>query len=527
LGIRIEGKSDCGQFTAGHKFTLERHFDADASYLLTRVKHSAWDGSYRSDEPDADAFRYKNRFACIPEALRFRPRQKTPKPIIAGVQTATVVGPHNEDIFVDKYGRVKVQFHWDREGKLNPDSSCWIRVAQVWAGKGWGSFFWPRIGHEVVVSFEEGDPDQPLIVGSVYNAENMPWHRLPINKELSGIKSESVRGHANKNYNAVIFNDEKGKEHLSIHSEHNLSLNSEDDKMIHAGRHKGERVAVANVLTVGKILPVSGGGSGGASYEEGNPMPNPPPAGVVGLNSMFVYGDNFQGACPLNYQLAIGNNIQLCINPIGLMAGAPNAHNTQMQPMQAIAGSGMGGSMQFTIGTNAQFTLGQSYEITIGPPKIEIHAVYKQHLPVSIACGLLGLFSVLYMIAYDLMKGQNNSTAYNSLTATDSSRDAATAGEQTGDDTRATLTILYQMLSDFTLVAILALEAAADKTDWLADDTMKDMYNLDQKAANLWGASGVCDDPKDDPWSQTGVGVVGAIGVGAALIAEIVLVETQ
>jgi type VI secretion system secreted protein VgrG len=117
LGIRIEGKSDCGQFTAGHKFTLERHFDADAGYLLTHVEHHASDESYRSDQPDVSQYRYENSFVCIPEALRFRPQRETAVPVIAGMQTATVVGPSGEEIWVDKYGRVKVQFHWAVKGK--------------------------------------------------------------------------------------------------------------------------------------------------------------------------------------------------------------------------------------------------------------------------------------------------------------------------------------------------------------------------------------------------------------------------
>jgi type VI secretion system secreted protein VgrG len=196
----------------------------------------------------------------------------TPEPVIAGIQTATVVGPPGEEIFCDKYGRIKVQFHWDREGKQDADSSCWLRVAQVWAGKGWGAFFWPRIGHEVVVVFEEGDPDQPLIIGSVYNAENMPWFALPSQKQLAGFKSASVRGLANQNYNGIVFDDEKGHEHLAIHSERNMSFNSEHDKMIHAGRHKGERVSSASVFTVGRL---SGGGSGGCKWWPNAIRPNP------------------------------------------------------------------------------------------------------------------------------------------------------------------------------------------------------------------------------------------------------------
>jgi type VI secretion system secreted protein VgrG len=253
LGIVIEGKSDCGQFTAGHKFTLERHFDADAPYLLTRIEHEASDESYRSDTPAVSPYHYENRFTCIPEALRYRPQRVTPVPVIASVQTATVVGPPGEEIWVDKYGRVKVQFHWDREGKMNADSSCWVRVAQVWAGNRWGGFFWPRIGHEVVVTFEEGDPDQPLIVGSVYNADNMPPFKLPLRKKLGGIKSASVNGTSKKNFNGIVFFDELGHEHTSIHSERHMTLHAEFDTRAKVGRHKGERIPGASMLTVGRI----------------------------------------------------------------------------------------------------------------------------------------------------------------------------------------------------------------------------------------------------------------------------------
>lgn len=253
LGIQIQGVSDCGQFSAGFKFTLERHFDGDGPYLLTRVEHDARDAEYRSEQSGVPSYNYQNRFTCIPEALRYRPQRLTPKPVIAGMQTATVVGPAGEEIFVDKYGRVKVQFHWDREGKMNADSSCWVRVAQVWAGKGWGGFFWPRIGHEVVVLFEEGDPDQPLITGSVYNAENMPPFTLPLRKKLGGIKSASVNGSSKENFNGIVFFDEKGHEHTSIHSERHMTLHAEFDTRTKVGRHRGERVPGASVLTVGRI----------------------------------------------------------------------------------------------------------------------------------------------------------------------------------------------------------------------------------------------------------------------------------
>ena len=173
--VSVEGTSTCRQLTAGHKFTLERHFDADGEYVLTRV--STPGGLWRAMATAAAVRRnstYQNAFKCLPLALPFRPARVTPKPTVQGTQTAVVVGPAGEEIFTDKYGRVKVQFHWDREGKYDADSSCWIRVATIWAGKGWGVIHIPRIGQEVIVDFLEGDPDQPIVIGSVYNADQMP-----------------------------------------------------------------------------------------------------------------------------------------------------------------------------------------------------------------------------------------------------------------------------------------------------------------------------------------------------------------
>src|SRR5262249_26117833 len=129
-----------------------------------------------------------NKFTCIPAALPFRPPLVTEKPVVDGPQTAVVVGPSGEKIFCDKYGRVKVQFHWDRHGKKDADSSCWIRVSNNWGGANWGGMFLPHVGQEVIVEFEEGDPDRPLITGRVYNAECMSPLELPANKTKSAIR---------------------------------------------------------------------------------------------------------------------------------------------------------------------------------------------------------------------------------------------------------------------------------------------------------------------------------------------------
>ena len=169
----IRGRSNCRHFMAGHKFSLIRHFSGEGGpYVLTSVLHSARGGDFR--DGNTEEFQYRNEFTCIPQALPFRPPRVTPKPVVHGTQSAVVVGPKGEEIFTDKYGRVKVQFHWDREGKHDTDSSCWIRVATASAGRMWGSIHIPRIGQEVTVDFLEGDPDQPIIVGSIYNADMMP-----------------------------------------------------------------------------------------------------------------------------------------------------------------------------------------------------------------------------------------------------------------------------------------------------------------------------------------------------------------
>lgn len=509
--IDIQGTSDCGHFTAGQEFTLERHFDADDKYLLTRVEHAAKQADYRSEQ--TQPFTYENRFSCLPDSLGYRPQQTIRKPVIAGLQTAVVTGPPGEEIFVDKYGRVKVQFHWDREGKKNADSSCWLRVAQVWAGNGWGAFFWPRIGHEVVVLFEEGDPDKPLIVGSVYNAKNMPWFRLPVNKQLGGIKSASVRGTAHQNYNAIVFNDEKGKEHVSIHSEHNLSLNSEKDKMIHAGASKGERVGVASVFTVGKIIPVTGGSGGG--FDGGNTMSDPAPMGIMGMNAVVTYGDQFQCVNPVSHQITLGQNLQMCVSLGALLAESLGyvTGPSGFGPVSAQVLGGAMGAMQFTVGSSAQFTLGQSFEISIGPPKIELHKAHCTKFDVvRLLCIILGVLSEVFSIAYDHLKGANN------VSSSDKYGAAATPDEQSGDEERAIFILTFQALTDVMLVAIMLAEYLTDTVDWIATDKAREAYVADHPLG-LWKGS-----PKlgfSDSWSGAGLLALGIIGVTVMVLTEI------
>lgn len=231
--LLIEAKASHAGFTAGYAFELSEHWSDNGKFVITSVEHQA-------RQPigilSPEAFSYSNQFSCIPFALPFRPQRTTPIPSVRGVQLATVVGPPGEEIFPDKYSRVKVQFRWDRDGKYNLDSSCWLRVATYWAGKNWGAIHIPRIGQEVIVSFEEGDPDHPIIVGMVYNVDMMPPYKLPDDKTQSGIKSRSTKNGTPDNYNEIRFEDKKGSEEILVHAERDMTVEVERNRTTHIGK---------------------------------------------------------------------------------------------------------------------------------------------------------------------------------------------------------------------------------------------------------------------------------------------------
>jgi type VI secretion system secreted protein VgrG len=238
--LLASGSSNCRGFIAGYRFDLEGHSrnDMNKTYVLLEVHHSASVGESYTAEPSKDGEQYSNSFTCIPHSVPFRPARITPKPFVQGPQTAVIVGKSGEEIWVDKYGRVKVQFHWDREGKKDENSSCWVRVSQPWAGKNWGAVWIPRIGQEVIVDFLEGDPDQPIITGRVYNAEQMPPYALPDNQTRSTFMSRSSKGGASANYNEIRFEDKKGSEQIFINAEKDMDHRVENDSREFVGNDR-------------------------------------------------------------------------------------------------------------------------------------------------------------------------------------------------------------------------------------------------------------------------------------------------
>lgn len=371
--IRVDGASNCPRLTPGRLFTLTSQGDGNGDYLIVAVEHSVRVGDYRSTPEGGRA--YLNRFEARPAALPFRPALDTPRPRIAGPQTAVVVGsaqPSDYEISCDKYGRVKVQFFWDREGKKDLASSCWVRVSQGVAGPGFGAIQLPRIGHEVVVTFLEGDPDRPLIVGSVYNSANPPPYDLPANRAISGQRSRSKSSSSTKKtFSHMLIDDTSGSEKLHFHSENHFHQSAESSMVTLVGwgpKKSGEGGGpsgpfIATPERTGDEHPIfatpgpepfapTGSGSGGGWTAEpaqteqvrGNQLET-----VWGLNNEFVFGGNGEAVLGYNYEGVLGLNFELVV-PI-------NAEVVLGSNSEAIIGT----NLEMVYGYSATWCYGTEY----------------------------------------------------------------------------------------------------------------------------------------------------------------------
>jgi type VI secretion system secreted protein VgrG len=236
----FRGDSNARSFCPGYTFTMTKNpRDAwNKKYLLTTVTHKADQvPSYRAaDAEEKDG--YSNRFIAVSSDITFKPALTLRKPRIAGPQTAVVVGDGDEEINIDSQGRIKVRFFWDKKNDDGSTVDCaWVRVAQSWAGNGWGTYFWPRVKDEVVIQFLNGDPDNPMVIGSVYNGVNTPKYALPENKTRSGVVTRSSTGGSGANANELRFEDKMGSEQIFIHAEKDMDVSIEHDRRISVGNN--------------------------------------------------------------------------------------------------------------------------------------------------------------------------------------------------------------------------------------------------------------------------------------------------
>ncbi len=341
------GRSDCRAFGVGYKFKLTDHYRSDLNqeYVLTSLRHNAHHNlGFTSGVADTTPV-YENSFECIPSTTPIRPVRRTPVPVVQGCQTAVVVGPDGEEIFTDKYGRVKVQFHWDREGKKNDNSSCWIRVSYPWAGKAWGGIQIPRIGQEVIVDFIEGDPDRPIITGRVYNAGQMPPWDLPGKKMVSGYKSNSTKGGGG--YNEISFDDTKGTELIQVHGQYDMDTKIEHDERRHVINNRTKNVDVDESSTIGNNRTEK-----------------------VGNNEQITIGVNRTESVGANENITIGSNRTENVGANeSITVALTRTRNVGINEMVNVGGAQeitVGGLQAVTVGLTRAKTVGVSETVNIG-----------------------------------------------------------------------------------------------------------------------------------------------------------------
>jgi type VI secretion system secreted protein VgrG len=332
------GKGRVARFAAGAEFELEDHpLNAlNAKYLLLSVRHV---GTQAHSAPEQGGSQAAESYRCHLEAIEakvpFRPARWTPRPIMPGPQTAVVVGPKGEEIYTDAHGRIKVQFHWDRAGKNDESSSCWMRVTQPWAGPSWGALYLPRIGQEVVVEFLEGDPDRPIVTGAVYNGLNPPPYDLPGEKTKSTLKSDSSPGGGGSN--ELRFEDAKGSEEVFLHAQKDMHIVVENDK--------DQKVHGNETLAVDKDRSITVGGNQQLSVSKNDST-------TIGANQTLAVTGSRATTVAANHSESIGGSQTVEI------AGA--------QTLTVALASAE------TVGLAKALTVGGAYAITVGAAMNEL-----------------------------------------------------------------------------------------------------------------------------------------------------------
>ncbi|HTV78592.1 MAG TPA: type VI secretion system tip protein TssI/VgrG [Steroidobacteraceae bacterium] len=345
------GHGNAAGLATGAQFTLEKfpREDLNIAYIITQAHYNLAGDVFESGGESQDEV-FSVSIGAVDASTHFRPARRTPKPTVQGAQTAMVVGKSGEEIYTDKYARVKVQFHWDRYGKQDENSSCWVRVAQLWAGKAWGGIHIPRIGQEVIVSFLEGDPDQPIITGRVYNGDSMPPYGLPANATQSGIKSRSSKGGGEANFNEIRFEDLKGSELLHIHAEKDQSIEVEHDESQSIGHDRTETVGHDETITIGNNRTEK-----------------------VGVNETITIGANRKESVGANETIDIGANRAITV-------GASESATVALQRTHNVGVNetiNVGAAQEINIGAAQTITVGAAQSTTVGADQTDTVAANR------------------------------------------------------------------------------------------------------------------------------------------------------
>ncbi len=333
------GRTNCRRMVPGYRFTLADHERASLNqeYVITEVNHEAEQPAVFEEGNASGASSYVSTFSCIPANVPYKPLRDTLKPFVKGLQTAIVVGPSGEEIYTDEYGRVKVQFHWDRQGQNDENSSCWIRVSQAWAGTGWGAMFLPRIGQEVIVEYINGDPDRPIVTGRVYHGTNRPPYALPGEKTKSTIKSNSSKGGGGSN--EIRFEDKKGSEEIFVHGQKDWTIAIENDKNQTVGNDESLSVGNNRTKNVGKDQTET-----------------------VGANKTISVGENHSESIGSSASITVGTDLSLDVG------GSRNESigKNHSESVGANSSTNVGKNYSLDVGENASENVGKNASISIG-----------------------------------------------------------------------------------------------------------------------------------------------------------------
>lgn len=371
-GRHASGQTDARMLACGGLIKLKGSLrpSDNAEYLVTGTQIIVSQPNYEAAGIDPTPG-FRCSFRALDTAVPYRNPRKTPKPVVQGPQTAVVVGPSGDEIHTDKYGRVKVQFFWDRYGKKNEKSSCWVRVSSPWAGKSFGFVQIPRIGQEVIVDFLEGDPDQPIITGRVYNAEQMPPWELPANATQSGVLTRSSKGGAYGNANAIRFEDKKGSEQLWIHAEKNQDIEVENDEThwvghdrtktvdhdekVHVKHDRVENVDNNETITIGVDRKETVGSNETISIGSNRTE-------TVGSNENITIGSNRTEAVGANESITIGSNRSITV-------GGSETATVAVQRTHAVGANesiAIGAAQEVAIGAAQTIAVGAAQSISVG-----------------------------------------------------------------------------------------------------------------------------------------------------------------